>query len=127
MSRVIHFEIHADDPERAVKFYTNIFGWEIKKWEGPTDYWIIKTGDEKQPGIDGGLMKRKPSLKGEAILAFPCTIDVPSVDKYVKMITENGGDIEMPKSPIPGIGWVAYCHDTENNLFSILENDLNAK
>ena len=57
MPRVIHFEIHADDPERAVRFYREIFGWEINKWPGPHDYWLIKTG-ANAPGIDGGLMRR---------------------------------------------------------------------
>ena len=58
MPRVVHFEIHADDPERAVNFYQDVFGWQIVKWEGPQDYWLITTGPDDEPGINGGLMKR---------------------------------------------------------------------
>ena len=50
MPRVIHFEIPTDDPERAAKFYRNVFGWEIQKWDGPVEYWLVTTGDEDQPG-----------------------------------------------------------------------------
>jgi len=52
LSRVIHFEIHADIPERAVKFYEKVFGWQIQKW-GPIDSWLAKTGEEGEPGING--------------------------------------------------------------------------
>lgn len=66
MSRVVHFEIPADDPERSIKFYETVFGWTIEKWDGPIEYWLIITGDEDKPGIDGGLAHRKiqkPVLK----------------------------------------------------------------
>ena len=63
MPRVIHFEIHADDPSRAVKFYTEVFGWKIEKWQGPMDYWLVYTGKE-EPGIDGAIMKREQPLRG---------------------------------------------------------------
>ena len=59
MPRVVHFDISVDDPERAIKFYTEVFGWKVQKWEGPMDYWLITTGDPGEPGIDGGLAKRR--------------------------------------------------------------------
>ena len=55
MSRVVHFEIHADKPERAAAFYQALFAWEFTKWAGPQDYWLIKTGPDSQPGINGGM------------------------------------------------------------------------
>ena len=55
MPRVIHFEIVAEKPERAMKFYKEVFGWEFNKWNGPQDYWLVKTGEDSQPGINGGL------------------------------------------------------------------------
>ena len=58
MSRVIHFELYADEPERAAKFYQEAFGWKTEKWDGPMDYWLAKTGDAAR-GIDGGITKRK--------------------------------------------------------------------
>ncbi len=122
MLRVTHFEINVDDPERAIKFYTDAFGWEIKKWEGPMDYWLIMTGPKDQPGIDGGLMKREhPGA------STTNTIDVPSVDEFIAKITEAGGKIVAPKQSIPGVGYFAYCQDTEGNTFGIMEEDTSAK
>jgi len=100
MLRVTHFDISADDPERA----------------------IIMTGPEDQPGIDGGLMKR------EQPGAFTTnTIDVPSVDEFMSKITEAGGKIITPKQSIPGAGYFASCQDTEGNTFGIMEEDTSAK
>src|SRR5690348_9288852 len=78
MPRIVHFEIHADDPERAIGFYTALFGWEISRW-GEMDYWLIRTG-EGTPGIDGGLTRRQgpPPPEGQAVTSYVCTADVPS-------------------------------------------------
>ena len=59
MSRPIHFEIHAAYPPRAIAFYVGLFGWTFTKWAGPADYWVIKTGDDGVPGINGGLLTRQ--------------------------------------------------------------------
>lgn len=53
MSRVIHFDLSADNPERAAEFYRGVFNWKVNKWEGPEDYWLIQTGTEEEPGADG--------------------------------------------------------------------------
>jgi len=58
MPQVVHFDLSADDVARAIKFYRDVFGWKIEKWEGPIDYWLIKTGDPDDARIDGGLAKR---------------------------------------------------------------------
>jgi len=127
MGRVIHFEIHAEQPERAVKFYTAVFGWEFNKWPGPMDYWLVKTGPDGQPGINGGLIKRHGPIDGQAVLAYVCTVDTKNVDDAVKTITANGGTIALPKMPIPGVGWLAYAKDTEGNIFGIMHADPAAK
>ena len=133
MPRVCHFEIHADNPERAAKFYTKIFGWKIEKWKGPMDYWMVNTGDDTKqgkgtwPGINGGLLKRNTPISGEGVIAYVCTIDVPSVDEYEKKIKSNGGKIAVPKMAIPGMGWLLYAKDTEGNIFGIMQEDKSAK
>lgn len=127
MPRVIHFEIHADQPERALKFYSDIFGWEFHKWESPQEYWLVNTGDPKKPGINGGMMKRHPGQKGDAVIAYVCTIDVPSVDEYIGKVQANGGTNVVPKASIPGLGWYTYCKDTEGNIFGMMEEDKNAR
>ncbi|MBI2844976.1 MAG: VOC family protein [Chloroflexi bacterium] len=123
MPRVIHFEIAADDPERAAKFYTNVFGWQMQKWEGPQEYWLITTGPEGEPGIDGGLGRRQEPNEVYAVN----TIGVSSVDEYVAKVLEHGGKVVNPKHAIPGVGYQAYCQDTEGNMFGIHQNDPSAQ
>ena len=122
LPRVVHFEIDAEKPERAIRFYENVFGWKIEKWTGPMKDWLIMTGNEKEPGIDGGLGKRT-----EAEPSTVNTIDVPSVDEYIKKIEKNGGSIFRPKMPVPGVGWMAYFKDPEGNFWGIMQTDKNAK
>ena len=122
MPRVVHFDIGADDPERAIRFYSDVFGWEVEKWQGPFDYWLLKTGEPTEPGIDGGLARRQdPSV------CTINTINVPSVDDFAKKISANGGKIVQPKQAIPGIGYIVTCQDTEGNTFGIMEMDKSAK
>ena len=116
MKRVVHFELAADDPGRAVKFYEDVFGWNIQKWEGPIDYWLITTGEDSEPGINGAI-KEKIDPRQTTVN----TIDVPSVDDFQKRIENAGGKILKPKTEIPGVGFHAYCEDTEGNIFGIME------
>ena len=121
MPRVIHFEINADNPEKAVKFYEKVFGWKISKWKGPVDYWTILTGEKDQPGIDGAIMKRMD--KGTTFLF----VDVPSVDEFLKKIVKAGGKIVTEKTAIPSVGYSAYVKDTEGNIFGLFQGDPKAK
>lgn len=120
MARVVHFEVNADDPERAVKFYEKAFGWQISKWAGPMDYWMVKTGEDNEPGINGGITRRMEKA------TTVNTIDVPSVDESVKKIEQAGGSVVAPKMPVPGVGYMAYCLDTEGNVFGIMQMDTSA-
>jgi predicted enzyme related to lactoylglutathione lyase len=125
MNRPVHFDIMADNMERAAKFYTNVFGWKIEKWDGPMKYWLIMTGEDGEPGINGGLGQRDENDKGQ--FRFTNTIEVKSVDEYVMKIEKNGGKVIMKKTAILGYGWHAICIDTEGNQFGIMEMDKNAK
>ena len=129
MPRVVHFEIHAQEPERAARFYSQVFGWEISKWAGPVDYWLIKTGAAPEPGIDGGLLRRQGPhpVDGQAVSAYVCTVQVPSADDYTGRITGAGGVLVVPKMAIPGVGWLVYAKDPEGNIFGIMQADPNAR
>ena len=121
MPRVVHFEIPATDPERAVAFYKGVFGWEINKWEGSEDYWLIKTGPPGELGIDGAIMRRQGEATGDSPTAYLCTVGVESIDEYLEKVKQAGGLVLTPKMPIPGVGTFAYCRDTEGNQFGIIQ------
>jgi predicted enzyme related to lactoylglutathione lyase len=121
MPRVIHFEIPVDKADRAIKFYSDVFGWKIEKW-GTQDYWLVKTGEKGTVGIDGAITKREAPTTNTAN-----TIDVPSLDEYLTKITKNGGKVIAPRTTIPKVGYFAYCQDTEGNTFGVLQGDESAK
>jgi uncharacterized protein len=122
MPRVVHFEIPADEPERAVEFYSKVFDWKTQKWQGAEDYWVLTTGNGNQAGIDGGLMKRTAQYPNPVN-----SIAVPSVDDYISKVKSAGGQVMTPKITIPGVGYMAYFQDTEGNTFGLFQEDESAK
>lgn len=121
MGRVSHFEITADDPERAAAFYRKAFGWEINDWGGPFKYLLATTGRKDDVGIDGAIMDRHDSKQA--------VINTISVDKWeagARAVSDAGGTVLQEKTPVPGQGYFAYCKDTEGNVFGIFEADANA-
>ncbi len=128
MLRPVHFEVHVENPERAMEFYKTVFKWEFTKWEGGADYWMVVTGKKEDMGINGGMVLRKGSAVGNNVVtAFVCTMDVPNVDEYGQMILDAGGTLALPKMAIPGMAWLAYYKDTENNIFGIFQEDKTAQ
>ena len=127
MPRPIHFEIHAENPQRAIDFYTKLFGWQFSQWGGES-YWLVKTGEQGTPGIDGGLMPRRGPGPADmaAVNAFVCTVDVADLDAMVQKVTASGGTIALPKMAVPTVGWLAYGKDTEGNLFGMMQMDAKA-
>lgn len=121
-NRVIHFEIQADDIERAKKFYEDAFDWKIEKvmssGDGPMDYWGLKTGEEGSPGINGGLYQRPTDNK---IYTYDCTILVDDLDKAIDAVIMNGGTITQEKMEIPKVGWFSGGLDTEGNKFGLMQ------
>jgi hypothetical protein len=123
MPRIVHFEIYADDPKRAIKFYEGLFGWEFTKWESSEqEYWLITTGPDDEPGINGGLGGPR-DLPDKAVN----TIDVKDIEMVLEHIVDYGGEIIAPKMPVPGVGWLAYCRDTEGVLFGMMQADESAR
>ena len=122
MGRVVHFELPVDEPDRAAKFYTDVFGWKLEKWERPEDYWLITTGTQDEPGIDGALTRRS-----ELAASTVNTVDVSSVDESLEKVLAAGGKAIVPKMAVPGVGYMAYCQDTEGNVFGMMQSDPSAK
>jgi uncharacterized protein len=125
---VVHFEIPADQPERAAKFYRELFGWEINHLGpaggGGIDYWLVKTvptdaeGRPTGPGVNGGLMRRM--RPGQTLVNY---IAVENVDEFARKAERLGATVVMPKMPVPQMGWFAQLTDTEGNTFAIWQHD----
>ena len=142
MPTIVHFEIPADDVERAKKFYADLFGWKIEKWPStsatdddsnkltsaatgqPMEYWLITTTDDKgnKAAVGGGMMKRQ--MPEHHITNY---ISVNSVDEYTSKVEKAGGKVVAPKHAVPGMGYFVLCIDTENNPFAIWESNESAK
>lgn len=132
MGRVIHFEIGAEDPARAKKFYEDAFGWEIKDSGMPgVEYLLVMTQGKgweakrgaNEPGIDGGIFRRQDTAKppqGNAN-AYVCTVAVDNLDESIAKVRAAGGGTWGEKLDIPGVGMFIYATDTEGNQFSMLQ------
>ena len=128
-STIVHFEIPADDPERAAKFYRDMFGWTINRWENPDgiEYYIVQTvptdqqGMPTRQGVNGGMMRRMyPSQQPVNYIA------VPNVDEAVAKAESLGAKVMMGKTPVPGMGWFAQLTDPEGNVIAVWETDMAA-
>ena len=123
---IVHFEIPADDTERAAKFYREMFGWKLNRWENPNgmEYWMVETvpTDEKgmptRPGVNGGMMRRM--YPGQQPVNY---IAVESVDDAVAKAERLGAKVMMGKTPVPGMGWFAQLTDPEGNVIAVWETD----
>ena len=125
-STIVHFEIPADDPERAAKFYRELFGWKIDRWENSNgiEYWMVETvptneqGMPVRQGVNGGMMPRMyPSQQPTNY------ISVASVDDAVTNAERLGDKVMMGKTPVPGMGWFAQLTDPEGNVIAVWETD----
>jgi predicted enzyme related to lactoylglutathione lyase len=121
MPRVQHFEISANEPEKVAAFYENVFGWKITKWEGPVEYWLVETGGEEEPGINGGISRPDETISGTVN-----TIGVPDIDAYLEKVQKFGGKVVVDKHIIPGVGYNAYCQDVEGSVFGVHQEDPSA-
>lgn len=121
MNTISYFEIQADDPESAVKFYSAVFGWEFVLDKNiPITYWRIE-----KAGIYGGLLQRqavKPAPKS-GTNAFTCSMHVESFDTISEKILKNGGVIALEKFAVKGKCWQGYFLDPEGNVFGIFQTD----
>jgi predicted enzyme related to lactoylglutathione lyase len=129
-NRVVHFEIQAENPDRAMKFYKDVFGWSFQQW-GEQKYWLIMTAEKesKEPGINGGLLPRpaKPPSAECGTNAYVCTVQVENFDETARKIQAAGGIVAMPKFALPGMAWQGYFIDSEGNTFGVHQTDKNAK
>ncbi|WP_308637363.1 VOC family protein [Paenibacillus silvisoli] len=131
MGRLVHFEIHVDDMERAKTFYGEVFGWTFEDWSeyAGMPYYGATTGDAKEMGINGALVQRRGARPepGQAMNGYSCTMGIGDYDATEAKILKLGGTTALPKYALPGMAWQGYYIDTEGNIFGIHQPDENAK
>lgn len=120
-NRVVHFEIPCDHPEKTMEFFKEVFGWTFQQF-GEEEYWSAFTGNENTPGINGGILKKRDP--GQPITN---SIEVPDIDKYISEVEKAGGNIVVPKMPIPSVGYMAYFTDPDGNRHGLFQNDPESK
>lgn len=120
-NRVIYFEIPSADPDANRQFYEQVFGWQFQQW-GAQDYWFAHTGDDKERGINGAVIRevgpQQPVIN---------TISVEDIDEAVRRIIGAGGTVYRPKKAIPTVGWIAFFTDPDDNIFGLLQEDREAR
>ncbi len=116
MNRPMHFEIAVPDPEKAIAFYQQVFGWTVRKWEGGEDYWMLETGDPKKGGINGAVMKSPDG--GAMVVNY---MQVTSIDEYLGKCTGAGAKVMQPKTEIPGVGFIAVLKDPAGLAFGLFQ------
>ena len=134
MSRVVHFEIHASNPESVIDFYRAMFGWSFVPWGPPGTYWLIRTAPDAEtghepPGIDGGLVERRgpAATEGQSVNAFVCTVGVQDVEADMARAVSLGGTVALPRMAIPSVGWLGYVKDPDGNILGLMQNDPTAQ
>ncbi|MCC5850480.1 MAG: VOC family protein [Verrucomicrobia bacterium] len=124
MHSFIYFEIQAENPERAMQFYRETFGWTFTEVPGlPVPYWSIET-----PGGPGGLLQRPAKTPPPecGTNAFVCSFQAGDFDRTADTILRLGGQTALPKFAVPGKCWQGYFLDTEGNTFGVYQPDPNA-
>ena len=125
-NKLSHFAIYTEDTNRAKEFYSNVFDWGFQSY-GQQDFLQIKDDNSDEGKLIGALQSRNYSPVPEKIIGLECTISVQNVDDIVERVKNNGGQILMPKTTIPYVGWITKFLDTEGNLICAMQYDNNTR
>lgn len=128
-NQLAHFAIHADDLDRARKFYAGVFGWTFQGFGGGPmdDFCKIRDASGNLLAPLGAIQSRKFNSAPKPVIGFECSITVDDADATARTVEANGGKIVMPKVAIPSVGWVIKFLDTEGNLVCAIQFDSAAK
>ncbi len=125
-NKLSHFAIYTEDINKAKEFYSNVFDWGFQSY-GQQDFFQIKDDNSDEGELIGALQSRNYSPVPEKIIGLECTISVENVDDIVERVKNNGGQILMPKTAIPYVGWITKFLDTEGNLICAMQYDNNTR
>jgi uncharacterized protein len=122
VSNLASFAIHVDDVDRARAFYEAVFGWAFEPW-GPPGFYLVHTGDEASPGIQGLMHRRAEPRTGTGLNGIEPTFAVDDVDAIAAKVEASGGKIIFAKSVIPGVGALVRFLDPEGNDIGAMAYD----
>ena len=114
-NNISFFAVHVDDVARGSRFYEQVFGWRFEPW-GPPDFYLVHTGDDAKPGIQGLMHKRQAPRGAGGPNCFECTVAVDDITAVTAAIEANGGRIIMDRVPIPTVGVLTKFEDSEGNI-----------
>lgn len=117
------FAIHVDDIDRARTFYQVVFGWQFEPW-GPPGFYLIRTGDDTSPGIQGLMHRRHEPRSGTGLKGIEPTFSVDDVEAIAAAVEANGGTIVFAKSRIPTVGALIRFLDPEGNDIGAMQYDV---
>jgi len=121
-NNVVHFAIHADDVDRARRFYESVFAWRFEAW-GPPGFFRVHTGTADDPGIEGALHGRSEPLAGTGVRGFECTVSVDDLDPVREAVVTYGGTVVLDAFEIPTVGTLLQFLDTEGNVVGAMRYD----
>lgn len=110
---VSHFEIPARDLERAVRFYSEVFGWTVEPlpWEGHPYYKVRGVAGDS---LGGGIV---PAGEGydHPLLVIHVDGDLAA---WIERIVEAGGEVEQPRQ-VGDFGRFLRFRDPEGNILGL--------
>jgi predicted enzyme related to lactoylglutathione lyase len=115
MGSVVHFEIPTENPEKALDFFKNVFGWTYQSY-GEMEYWLVDSGEGKHPGINGAITKKQHLFQNVIN-----TISIDNIEQIIESIKKNGGEIASEIMEVPNVGRVAYFKDPDGNVHGIIQ------
>jgi predicted enzyme related to lactoylglutathione lyase len=127
MSQVAHYAINADDVDRALRFYQNVFGWKFQAYGPPGFYVVDEQSAKPTVRLRGALQKRREIVPGVGMRGFECTISVESIEDAAGRIEKNGGKIVMPVCTLAGVGRLLFFQDPEGNIAGAMQYDSEAE
>jgi uncharacterized protein len=126
INKMTHFAIHIDNIERAKKFYDGVFEWGFSAY-GQDDFLQIKADKSGNGELIGAMQSRKYSPVTDKIIGLECTVGVENIDETIERVKNNGGQVLIPKTTIPYVGYIAKFSDTEGNLICGMQYDNSAR
>jgi len=112
----VWFDLMTPSLEKAVEYYTYVFGWGTQDWDGPMPYTMFTA----EGTAIGGVMTL-PADAGAAPhwLGY---IACDDVKRTVERVASLGGKVLQPVHEIPTVGWYAVIADPQGCVLGLYQS-----